>query len=171
MQRADTPRWQPAAMGDQLCEGDAVRAGRRSRAAVTLINEAVLRLDQNTTLQLVDITAEEEERSFLDLVMGAIQSFSRSPRLLAVNTPYLNAAVEGTEFFVEVAADQSSVIVFEGVVAATNPQGELRLASGEGAAAAGRARRRGRRWSCGRATPCSGRSTTRRSSPRSAAAA
>jgi tetratricopeptide (TPR) repeat protein len=135
VQRAATPGWQPAAMGDELCEGDAVRAGRRSRAAISLINEAVLRLDQNTTLQLVDITAAEEERSFLELVVGAIQSFSRSPRLLAVNTPYLNATVEGTEFFVEVAADQSSVIVFEGVVAATNPQGELRLASSEGAVA------------------------------------
>ena len=142
VQRAATPRWQPAAMGDQLCEGDAVRAGRRSRAAISLINEAVLRLDQNTTLQLVDITVEPEERSFLELVVGAIQSFSRSPRLLAVNTPYLNATVEGTEFFVEVAAEQSSVIVFEGVVAATNPQGELRLASGQGAtAAAGQAPR------------------------------
>ena len=135
VQRADTPRWQPAAMGDQLCEGDSVRAGQRSRAAISLISEAVLRLDQNTTLQLVDITAEPEQRSFLDLVVGAIQSFSRSPRLLAVNTPYLNATVEGTEFFVEVAENESSVIVFEGVVAATNPQGELRLASGEGATA------------------------------------
>ncbi|MGH6921996.1 MAG: TonB-dependent receptor domain-containing protein [Geminicoccaceae bacterium] len=136
VQRAATPGWQPAAMGDQLCEGDAVRAGRRSRAAISLINEAVLRLDQNTTLQLVDITAAEEERSFLELVVGAIQSFSRSPRLLAVNTPYLNATVEGTEFFVEVAGNESSVIVFEGVVAATNPEGEIRLASGEGAVAA-----------------------------------
>jgi tetratricopeptide (TPR) repeat protein len=136
VQRVATPGWQPAAMGDELCEGDAVRAGRRSRAAISLINEAVLRLDQNTTLQLVDITAAEEERSFLELVVGAIQSFSRSPRLLAVNTPYLNATVEGTEFFVEVAENESSVIVFEGVVAATNPQGEIRLASGEGAVAA-----------------------------------
>ena len=122
-------------MGDALCEGDAVRAGRWSRAAISLINQAVLRLDQNTTLQLVDITAEAEERSFLELVVGALQSFSRSPRLLAVNTPYLNAAIEGTEFFVEVAAQQSSVIVFEGIVAAANPEGELRLASGEGAVA------------------------------------
>jgi Tfp pilus assembly protein PilF len=136
VQRADTPRWQPAAMGDQLCEGDAVRAGRLSRAAVSLINEAVLRLDQNTTLQLTDITVEPEERSFLQLVVGAIQSFSRSPRLLAVDTPYLNATVVGTEFFVVVAENESSVIVFEGVVAATNPQGELRLAAGEGAIAA-----------------------------------
>src|SRR5919106_591497 len=136
VQRAATPRWQPATIGDQLCEGDAVRSGRLSRAAVSLINEAVLRLDQNTTLLLTDITVEPEERSFLELVVGAIQSFSRSPRLLAVNTPYLNATVEGTEFFVEVVENESSVIVFEGVVAATNPQGELRLASGEGATAA-----------------------------------
>jgi tetratricopeptide (TPR) repeat protein len=135
VQRAATPRWQSATMGDALCEGDSVRSGPRSRAAIFLINEAVLRLDQNTTLQLVDITAEEQKRSFLELVVGAIQSFSRRPRLLAINTPYLNAAVEGTEFFVEVAVDQSSVIVFEGIVAATNPQGELRLASGEGAVA------------------------------------
>ena len=35
VQRAATPRWEAAAMGDQLCEGDAVRAGRLSRAAIS----------------------------------------------------------------------------------------------------------------------------------------
>ena len=40
--------WSAAALGTQLCEGDTIRVGERSRAAVSLINEAVLRIDQNT---------------------------------------------------------------------------------------------------------------------------
>jgi len=135
VRRADARRWQPAGLDEAVCEGDAIRAGRHSRAAIALINDAVLRLDQNTTLQLTDITAQEQERSFFDLIVGAIQSFSRAPRLLAVNTPYLNATVEGTEFYIEVAENQSAIVIMEGVVRAANDFGEVRVGSGEAAAA------------------------------------
>lgn len=57
----------------------------------------ILRLDQNTTLHLVDIRVEEDKRSLLDLVIGAFQSFSRSPHSLGVSTPYLNAV--GSKIF------------------------------------------------------------------------
>jgi tetratricopeptide (TPR) repeat protein len=135
VQRAAETRWQPATLDDALCQGDLVRAGARSRAAIALINDAVLRLDQNTTLQLSDVAAAVEERSFLDLIVGAFQSFSRQPRLLAINTPYMNATIEGTEFVIRVAEAQSELTVFEGTVRAANPQGELLVASGESAIA------------------------------------
>jgi tetratricopeptide (TPR) repeat protein len=131
VQRADEPRWQPGSLDQLLCERDSVRTGPRSRAALMLINEAVLRLDQDTTVQLVDISAEEEESSLLDLVLGAFQSFSRSPRAMAVNTPYLNATIEGTEFVIRAEAKQSLLTVFEGVVAASNEQGQVKVASGQ----------------------------------------
>jgi tetratricopeptide (TPR) repeat protein len=136
VERAGTFAWQTAALGQGLCEADSVRVGQRSRAAVRLVNDAVLRLDQNTTLQLTDIKAAPEERSFLDLLKGVLQSFSRKPRLLAINTPYLNATIEGTEFAIAATEGQGSVTVFEGIVKAANDQGEVRLASGEAAVAA-----------------------------------
>ncbi len=131
VQRADDARWQPGSLDQTLCERDSIRTGPRSRAALMLVNEAVLRLDQETTVHLVDISEEEEESSLLDLVLGAFQSFSRSPRTMAVNTPYLNATIEGTEFVIRADAKQASLTVFEGVVAAANEQGEAKVASGQ----------------------------------------
>src|SRR5215207_1262024 len=136
VERAGSFVWQPAALEQALCEADSVRGGPWSRAALRLVNDAVLRLDENTTLQLTDIRTEPEERSFLQLVAGVIQSFSRKPRLLAINTPYLNATIEGTEFLVAAVDGQGSVTVFEGIVSAANEEGEVRLAQGEAAVAA-----------------------------------
>jgi tetratricopeptide (TPR) repeat protein len=136
VERAGTFVWQTAELGQALCEADAVRVGPRSRAALRLVNDAVLRLDQNTTLQLTDIRTEPEERSFLQLVAGVLQSFSRKPRLLAINTPYLNATIEGTEFVIAADERQGSITVFEGIVTAANDLGEVRLAGGEAAVAA-----------------------------------
>ena len=134
--------WTPAALNQSLCERDAVRTGSLSRAAVMLINEAVLRIDQDTTVYLVDIATEEQQPSKLDLTTGAFQSFSRRPRALEVNTPYLNAAVQGTEFVIRAEAGQTSLTVFEGTVAAGNRHGSVAITSGHSiSASAGRAPR------------------------------
>src|SRR5262245_18378760 len=55
LQPADGSSWQPAAVYQFLCQQDSVRTGPNSRAAVMLSNDAVLRLDQETTVHLVDI--------------------------------------------------------------------------------------------------------------------
>ena len=39
----------------RLCEGDTIRVGDRSRVAVQLVNNVVLRIDQNTTIRLMNI--------------------------------------------------------------------------------------------------------------------
>jgi len=135
VQRGDNQFWVSAALDQSLCERDTVRTGPRSRAAVMLINGAVLRLDQETTVHLVDIAEDEKEPSFVDLILGAFQSFSRSPRVMSVQTPYLNATIEGTEFLMRAEAKQTLLTVFEGVVAAANEQGKVQVASGQSVAA------------------------------------
>ena len=127
--------WSTAKLETRLCEGDTIRVGERSRAAVSLINNAVLRIDQNTAMRLIDITPQDEEQSILDLFTGAFQSFSRKPKFLKVNTPYLNGSVEGTEFVFRVDDDEATITVLEGVVLASNNQGELRITPGESAQA------------------------------------
>ena len=122
--------WQRGVLDQSLCAHDAVRTGSLSRAAVMLINEAVLRIDQDSTVYLVDITADEQKPSLLDLTQGAFQSFSRRPRALEVNTPYLNAAVQGTEFVIRAEAGKTSLTVFEGTVAAGNQHGKISVGSG-----------------------------------------
>ena len=124
------------AQGDQpLCEGDTIRVGDRSRVAIQLINNAVLRIDQNTTIRLVNISSKTDERSWLDLVSGALQSFSRQPWLLRVTTPHLKGDIGGTEFYVQADDDRSLLIVLEGRVLVYNDKGHLALASGQAATA------------------------------------
>jgi len=127
--------WKAATLDFSLCEGDTIRVGDRSRAALFLINEAVLRMDQNTTMRLVDVSGKDEERTWLDLVKGAVQSFSRQPRRLSVNSPYINGSIEGTEFVVRADEDSGSILVLEGKVLASNKQGSVTVAPGEAAEA------------------------------------
>ena len=123
--------WRAAKPVDSLCKGDTIRVGELSRAAVVLINEAVMRLDQNTTMRLVDISGKAEHRSIIEMLKGAIQTFIRKPKLLSVNTPYLNGSIEGTEFQVSVAEDRASILVLEGRVVAANDQGNVAVQPGE----------------------------------------
>ena len=127
--------WRTAQLDQFLCEGDTIRVGDRSRVAIQLINNAVLRIDQNTSIRLVNISSKTDERSWLELVSGALQSFSRQPWLLRVTTPHLKGDIDGTEFYVQAEEDRSLLIVLEGRVLVSNDKGYLALASGQAATA------------------------------------
>ncbi|MGH8509000.1 MAG: FecR family protein, partial [Gammaproteobacteria bacterium] len=135
VQGAEGQGWQAAKLDHRLCEGDTIRVGEHSRAAVYLVNEAVLRIDQNTTMRLLDLSEKPEERSLLEIIKGAFNSMSRQPRRLTVNTPYLNGMIEGTEFLVRVEDDRATLSVLEGKVLASNAAGSLKVAPGESATA------------------------------------
>lgn len=127
--------WQPGELDSALCEEDSVRVGPNSRAAISLVGDVMLRLDQNTTVRLVDLTEKPEERSIIELITGALQSLSRSPRKLAVNTPYINGMIEGTEFLTRVDQGRADITVFEGKVIAQNDLGSMPLTPGQSAEA------------------------------------
>ncbi len=128
--------WRTATLNEQLCPGDVIHVGERSRAEVTVVNQPNVRLDQNTALHL----AGGDEPMLVRMLYGAAYFFSRDPRRLTVDTPFVDAAVEGTEFLVKVEAERTLIVVFAGRVRASNPRGELTIASGESAIAeAGRA--------------------------------
>ena len=127
--------WRPGKLDEPLCQGDTVRVGELSRAAVQLSNDAVLRLDQSTTIRLLDIAGKPEQRSVLQLLTGALKSFSRAPRRLAVNTPYVNGMIEGTEFAMRVDGNQTLTTVYEGKVSTVNRFGKLALTPGQSAVA------------------------------------
>jgi tetratricopeptide (TPR) repeat protein len=119
----------------QLCEGDTIHLGDHSRAAVRLKNNAVLRIDQNTTIRLVDITDGIEQPSWIELIGGAIESFSHKPWLLKVTTPHFKADIGGTEFYAQVEDQRSLLIVLDGRMLVSNDKGRLTIASGEAATA------------------------------------
>lgn len=125
--------WHVAQLNARLCPGDTIRTAARSRAAVELTTETIVRLDQLTTLTLSGLT--QKPTSWMDLLTGAAHFITRTPRALQIKTPYVNAAVEGTEFVVRVDQDHSLVTVLEGRVLAENAQGAVRLVSGQSAVA------------------------------------
>jgi hypothetical protein len=98
--RAGETEWVPVKLYNTYCPGDMIRVQERSRAAVILPNESILRLDQKTTITFMGV--EKERTSLLDLLIGVVHFFSRVPRGLKVATPFVNGVVEGTEFLVKV---------------------------------------------------------------------
>ena len=125
--------WHAAQLNASFCPGDTIRTAARSRAAVELTTETIVRLDQLTTLTLSGLT--QKPTSWMDLLTGAAHFITRTPRALQIKTPYVNAAVEGTEFVVRVDQDHSLVTVLEGRVLAENAEGAVRLISGQSAVA------------------------------------
>ena len=67
------------------------------------------------------------------MLKGAVHFISRTPESLDVTTPFVNAAIEGTEFVVRVEPAEAGIWVFEGQVLARNARGRLMLGSGEAA--------------------------------------
>ncbi|HEX5127886.1 MAG TPA: TonB-dependent receptor, partial [Rhodocyclaceae bacterium] len=131
---ASSQLWLPAARLTKLCPGDIVAARARSQAAVVLSNDVLVRLDQNTTLTLVQVA--EDQPSELSLSQGIVHVLSRFKKRLNVVTPYVNALVDGTEFTVDADASHAQVSVAEGRIRAVNPMGEVLIAAGASATAA-----------------------------------
>ena len=129
--RVGETQWQLVKFKNTFCPGDMIRVLERSRADIVLMNEAILRLDQNTTITFSE--PEKEQTSLIDMLMGAVYFFSRRPRSLKVVTPFVNGFVEGTEFYVRIDKDQTFLSIFEGRVAASNKAGSLTLSGGQSA--------------------------------------
>ena len=121
--------WQAVTLNQTLCPGSVVHTQSHSRAALLLRNNTVLRLSQKSTLTLP--AAQADKPFWLELLDGAINVITRTPKKFQVDTPFVNAAVDGTEFFVKIAANQTTVSVFEGRVIAENSTGRVVLRSGE----------------------------------------
>jgi len=130
MLRSGSASWQRLTRLDTpVCRGDQLRAGLLSRAAMYISPETLVRLDQNTTLELVDQTEAETVLRFhqddftrrlaaQSTFCGVGYFITRFPRKLRVRTPFYNAVVEGTEFQVAMTCDRGELAVFEGKVAA-----------------------------------------------------
>jgi tetratricopeptide (TPR) repeat protein len=125
--------WVAVERNAPLCRGDTIRVLQYGRAALQLSNETMLRLDQGTTVTLAPPDAGKA--TLLEQVSGALHVITRTPRAFSVKTPFVNANVDGTEFAVRTTDDSATVVVFEGVVQATNAAGSTTLASGEQATA------------------------------------
>jgi len=133
VKRAGETHWQAVKLNEPYCPGDVIQVQKNSRADVALANQPVLRLDQNTVITLGGL--KDERTSLVSLAKGAAHFFSRITRGLEVQTAFVNAGVEGTEFFIRVEEDKVSLSVFEGKVLASNAAGSLAVTGGQSAVA------------------------------------
>lgn len=132
--RAGELLWRPVRLEQTICGGDMVRVSGRSRAAILLReNETTMHLDQRTAITIPK--AVPAAPRWLEVLRGAVNFLSRTPISLKIRTPFLNAHIEGTEFFVRVEEDRTSILVFSGAVLAENGAGSVTLRSGEKAVA------------------------------------
>ncbi len=129
VRRSGRQSWEPLAYKDKVCPGDAVRALSRSRADFALVNETLLRIDQGT--RVVFAMPDKEPFTLVTVLSGAAYFISRTPRRFRVETPFVNAGVEGTEFVVRVDGGETVVTVIEGTVAAENAAGRVVLHNGQ----------------------------------------
>jgi ferric-dicitrate binding protein FerR (iron transport regulator) len=126
VQRAGSAAWVTVRrLGAELCAGDRLRTDALSRAALYLQPETVVRLDQNTAVRFNQSTDEIEVEFFaVELAAelrnaqsrGAGYFITRFPKKFKVKTPHMNAAVEGTEFSVQLSEEGTQLTVLEGKV-------------------------------------------------------
>lgn len=135
MRAAASGDWVRIMPAQPLCEGDQVAVRAPGRASVVLEGDILVRLDQNTTLTLTHVPPDADAR--LGMVEGLIHVITRFRKRFEVNTPFVNAMVEGTEFSVKSADGAGRVVVIEGQVRVANAGGEQTLATGEAAIARG----------------------------------
>ena len=118
-----------ADMGNGFCLGDEIVVGEKSRAAIRLAaTQTVVRVNENST---VVVSESDDGGNLLKLLKGVLYLFSRRPQSFEVETPYVNAAIEGTEFVVASSPDGSDVTVIEGSVLVTSVSGDIRINPGE----------------------------------------
>ena len=134
VRRKASEQWETVHLEDRFHAGDMIKVGTNSRAAFVLKNESTLRVDQHTTL--VFSAAEKEQPFLIELITGAVHFFSRVHRSLRLVTPFVNGAVEGTEFFARVDTGQTIISLFEGRLRVFNPQGSILMTQNQSVSAA-----------------------------------
>ncbi|MBW2027841.1 MAG: FecR domain-containing protein [Deltaproteobacteria bacterium] len=103
-------RARPAHLGDEIQVGDIIRAKSKSRAEVTFVDGSVLRLAENTRVEITSYMVDKEKTDgILNLFRGKIQSIvkkragavfgRKSKNRYEVRTPTAVCGVRGTDFF------------------------------------------------------------------------
>ena len=129
VQRAGDSNWQFLKNRETICDGDTIKTGYRSRAAVALNNESVMRINQRTSTKLENFSTTI--KSGLRVLSGIIHMFSRKPRSYTVGTRNATIGIRGTEYVVEVKDGETLLTVFEGKVEVVNDVAPIDVVGGQ----------------------------------------
>ncbi|MEE9338078.1 MAG: FecR domain-containing protein [Methylococcaceae bacterium] len=129
IQYAGESIWKTVSSDQTFCDNDKIRTRKHSRVTILLRNESRATLKQSSTL--IFLPPEQKTSSwYLRLLEGASFFRSREPQRLNIQTPFINAVHQGTEFLVTVDSEHAEIKVFDGQVAANNQQGEILIKQG-----------------------------------------
>src|SRR5256714_9030777 len=130
VQRAENARWDPTYTNQVLDAGNRLRTDKNSQAFLRFSDLETVRIGPRS---LIRIQSKEERKRGFDFFKGVLYFFHRDkPDEFEVRTPQMAAIIRGTEFTLEVADDGTSTLsLFDGEVAVSNPLGQLDLKSGQ----------------------------------------
>ncbi len=123
--------WSPSGLNQELFPSDRVRTGAASRASILYSDQTLHRLNEKSEVEIVPPAGDKP--GLLKILSGQHYFTSRTPKDYGrIETPTVTAAIKGTEFSVDVAADSTTTItMLEGVVQASNAQGSIEVGKGE----------------------------------------
>jgi Tfp pilus assembly protein PilF len=130
--RKGSTDWASAQTNEVLQAGDRLRTGLRARATLRWSENAVVRVDELTSME-IQPPSKPGAKAEMELKSGATYFFSREkPEDIQFRTPVASGAIRGTEFNLRVAEDGTTELaLLHGEVALANAQGEATLKSGE----------------------------------------
>ena len=108
--------WRAASAGATYCVDVSLRVGAGGSAAVELANDTLLRLSADSAVSIRQNPNAPMPTAHVSRGRGHF--LSRTPQRFDVSTPYLNAAIDGTEFQLLAAAAADELTLFEGRVTA-----------------------------------------------------
>ncbi|PDT14248.1 TonB-dependent receptor [Rhizobium sp. J15] len=130
----DVSDWRVVDINQDLLTGDVLRTNANGQLAIVFSDHTQVRLGRNSSLQVKKMAASGD--TILNLQSGTIWARAeRGGQGLTVETPAAAAAIRGTDWTMTVEGAKTSMIVLEGRVALSNPQGSVEVNQGEGAVA------------------------------------
>ncbi|MGF9756205.1 FecR domain-containing protein [Microvirga sp. 0TCS3.31] len=128
--------WRSAPVQQNVVGGDTLRTNEIGNLAILFADQTQIRVGRNSTLTVNDVAGGQTGNTQLSLQAGNIWArAARGGSGVDVKTPAAVAAIRGTDWSLSVEGGRTSLIVLEGVVELTNPQGSVTVRQGEGAVA------------------------------------
>ncbi|WP_181702138.1 tetratricopeptide repeat protein [Chthonobacter albigriseus] len=131
----DSAGWHGVDITQAVLSGDTLRTNALGQLAVLFADQTQIRVGRNTTLVVKEVGPAGAR---LAMPAGAIWArAARGGSGVTIDTPAAAAAIRGTDWSLAVGPDgRTTLVVMEGAVELSNPQGSVTVRQGEAAVAA-----------------------------------
>lgn len=125
--------WQPAQLKQSLPARSTVRTGEASWASILFLDQTQIKLSSNALFQIKEVASSGNGQTLVEMRRGRAWTQSKTPPArFIMQTPAVNAGIEGTDWVVDVDADGTTLIsVLSGEVRCFNDRGEVRAGRNE----------------------------------------